>query len=662
MAGGFRKFLDSLSDGVGRDLPLFEGEEAEPIVRYREPNPDELALGWAEVEDEKTGRPVLQLVGVSQEDRNAHFYVVGATRTGKTKLLEKMIEQDIKNGEGFGVIDPHGDLIEAVKERLALTPENLDERVVLIDPTNAECSVCFNPLELPEGVKSAELAAELVEVFEKIWSKAWGDRMADIFRNTLIALIENNLTLDEVLLFLTDAAFRAKLLRQVKNEKCREYFANEFNVLNPKTRSEWITSTSNKVRTFLSDERVRQIFLSPKSSFNFREIMDSGKILLVKLDKGRLKGASELLGSLILSKIQMAAFTRTNVRMSERKPFYLYIDEFQNFATDSFVETLAESAKYKLSLILVHQNLAQLPPELRASVLGNCNLQAYFRVARHDAELLAKEAFAGVYGDAPKWEGHIQQLQVLPNRVCVVKKNAGGMVFIRIPDITPAWQEAGMDESEFEAEVREAQIGERYVRRRDDIETEYRARMAALDASGEPENFRVKKAGEVTSYEEMIRGGENDEVEFKASLRWLHEQKEEEKPMEYLIVKAVSAFMNTRGGVLFIGVRDDGDILGIEKDYETILHPNKRDGFLLQLTRAINKYLGREFHQYAAIRIVSIRDKDICVVSVSRSELPVYLKDGDKEGFFIRATASSQSMRLREANEYIKAHFSKYEI
>ncbi|MHB8660950.1 MAG: RNA-binding domain-containing protein [Minisyncoccota bacterium] len=627
-----------------------------PRVYDRTPTPDELALGYAWGEDE--GGELFQLKGVSQEDRRAHFYVVGATRTGKTKLLEEMIEQDIKNGEGFGVIDPHGDLVEAVKERLALAPENLDERVVLIDPTDKESSVCFNPLELPEGIKAAELAAELVLVFKKIWFDAWGARTDEIFRNTLIALIENDLTIAEFSLVLRDAEVRKRLLANVKNETCREFFIEQYGAWNAKTKTEWTAPILNKVGALLSDDRVREIFVSRESSFNLRRIMDEGKIILVKLDKGRLKGASELLGSLLLSKIQMAAFSRTDVRMSERRQFYLYIDEFQNFATESFRNTLDEAAKYKLSLVLAHQNLSQLPSELRASVLTNCGLQAYFRVARLDAELLAKEAFAGVYGEAPKWEDFFQELQTLPPRVCVVKnKIAGGVVFIRIPDITPAWEDAGMDEKEFEAVVKDARIGERYLRRRDEIEREYAERRGILGASDEMESFREDEASKVVSYEEMIQRGENERVEFKMSIRHGYENKGVIKPAEYIIAKGISSFMNADGGTLFVGVHDSGEILGIENDYATVKNKN-RDGFLLQLTNIINHHLGKEFHQYTNATIRKLADKDICVIEVSRSKTPVFLRiAGKKEEFFIRSSASSQPMDPREMTEYIRTHF-----
>jgi hypothetical protein len=331
-------------------------------------------------------------------------------------------------------------------------------------------------------VAPSEQAAELVLIFKKIWYDAWGARMEDILKNTLVALIENGRTLADLTLILTDESARAKLTANLKNETCREFFV-KYNGWTNGTRSEWTESTLNKVNAFLSDERIRQIFLSPKSSFNLREIIDDGKILLVKLDKGRLKGSSDLLGSLILSKIQMAAFSRTDIAERERRPFYLYIDEFQNFATESFVDILAEARKYKLSLIIAHQNLAQLPDKLRASILGNCGLQAYFRISRLDAELLAKESFAGLYAEPPGWEGYIQQLQGLPQRVCLVKnKIEGGIVIISTPDVP----EYAASPAELET------IGRHYLRDREEIEEGHRKTRATL-AEGERDVFRESK-------------------------------------------------------------------------------------------------------------------------------------------------------------------------
>jgi hypothetical protein len=600
-------------------------------------------LGFTSGKD-SDGRRIFQLKGISQKARSTHFYVIGASGTGKTKFLESLIKQDIKNGEGFGVLDPHGDLIENLKAYIALAEDDLNERVVLIDPTDKINSVCFNPLELSDGVSPAAQAAELVLVFKKIWGDSWGARMEDIFRNTLIVLIENGLTLAEVPLILTDDAVRVKLTANIKNETCRDFFA-KFDSWSKTVRREWTESTLNKVNAFLSDDRVRQIFLSPKSSFNLRDVMDNGKILLVKLDKGHLKGASDILGSLLMSKIQMAAFARTDIKESERKPFYLYVDEFQNFATESFIDTLDEARKYKLSLTLANQNLGQLPPDLRASVLTNCGIQAYFRISRYDAELLAKESYAGIFAEPQGWETYIQQLQSLPLRVCLIKnKIQGGITIIRTLNV-----------EDNEAPAKE--IGGRYLRKRKDIEKEYQARRGGLTGSYEPDGFRENKQKATgRNYEALIQDGESNRVEFKGSLRWNYETGGRDRIMEYAIVKAASAFMNSEGGTLFIGVGDDGEILGIKKDLDTL--KGNKDSFLLQLINVTNQYLGKEFNQYADVKIVPINSKDVCIVEVAASAMPVFLKNAGKEEFYVRASASSQSMSVREANEYIKTHFA----
>ncbi|OYV25610.1 MAG: hypothetical protein B7W98_03760, partial [Parcubacteria group bacterium 20-58-5] len=171
------------------------------------------------------------------------------------------------------------------------------------------------------------------------------------------------------------------------------------------------------------------------------------------------------------------------------------------------------------------------------------------------------------------------------------------------------------------------------------------------------ESFREDEASKVVNYEEMIKGGENNEVEFKESLRFGYENGEVSKRVEHMVAKAVSAFMNTEGGTLFIGVQDDGKILGLEKDYATFTHKNK-DDFVLQLAQVINKYIGKQFHHYANVKVVPIGGQDVCAVSVSKSNKPVYLKNGDVREFYIRATASSQPMNIEESNGYIEAHFS----
>lgn len=498
MKSDFRKFLRLVFGSPPKVLPIWEsGENLEPLKRFRSPNPDELALGWAAGKDETDNREVHQLKGVSQENRDTHFYVVGASGSGKTKFLESLIKQDVENGLGFGIIDPHGDLTEDVKGYLYALhkdrPESLQERVILIDPTNTERVVAFNPLEITKGESAASIASELTEAFKKIWRDAWGARMEDLLKNTLIALIQNNLTLAELPLFLTDPEVRRKILERVRHGVSRQYF-ERFNGLPHRTQAEWMESTLNKVNAFLFDDNIRQMLSSPKSSFNLREVMDEGKILLVKLDKGRLKGSADLLGSLLLAKIQSAAFSRTDTPELQRRKFYLYIDEFQNFATESFIGMLGEARKYRLALLLAHQNLAQLPAALRASILSNCGLQAYFRISRDDSNILAKESLASIYNDPPGWERYIQALQELPRRGCVIKnKIDGGVIAVRTLDFAPPHEFAETDEEEFVKQVAACGIGKNYLCDRKKIEDEYQARRENLLKADDSESFREPK-------------------------------------------------------------------------------------------------------------------------------------------------------------------------
>ena len=499
---GFKSFFKKLFER--KVTALISSPAPEVKIKQRQPSKDELTLGWAWGIAEENDERLYQLKGIEQKYRDTHFYIIGASGSGKTKFLEHLIQQDIENEEGFGVVDPHGDLIEDVKGWLyfnRLNRMDLDEKVVLIEPSNPKATVSFNPLEKIKGITPEEQAGELVEVFKKIWWDSWGARMEDILRNSLIALSENNLTLIELPLLLSDSSVRKRILKKVQNPTCLQRF-REFDSLNPNTRREWVESTLNKVNAFLSDHRIRQIFTLPKSSFNLRKIIDDKKILLVKLERGRLKGGADLLGSLILSKIQMAAFSRTDLSPGKRVPFYLYIDEFQNFATKSFIETLSEARKYRLSLILAHQNLSQLPKELRASILANCGTQACFRVSREDADLLAKELLGTLYRQPPGWELNIQSLQELPSRYCFVKNKAeGGIILIETPEVPFPWQVSaqaggelnGVTEETFKETIERARMGADYLIDRKKIEKEYQKRYKKLTSASGPTIFREPK-------------------------------------------------------------------------------------------------------------------------------------------------------------------------
>jgi hypothetical protein len=476
-------------EGAPSETSLADCDKEEPISESPDFGDKEktLELGWHWSENKEE----FQLAKIADSDRLNHFYVIGATGTGKTKFLEYLIRQDIEKGNGFGVIDPHGDLIEDIKGFLVLRYEPDDEiisnRVILIDPADPDFTVTFNPLEKVSGVPIAEQANELISAFRKIWSDSWGVRMEDLMRNSLIALAEAELTLTEIPQFLTNRGVRQGILEKVSHPLAQEYF-KRFDTMTDRSQVTWIEPIMNKIGAFFSDDRIRHIFSSEKSSFNIREIMDHQRILLIKLDKGKLKDSADLLGSLLMAKIQMAAFSRSDILQRKRIPFYLYIDEFQNFASESFSIVLSEARKYGLSLIMAHQTLAQISEEMKSLILGNTGVQVYFRINRHDASLLAKEAFEysghevkRVSGSRPtywslgeEWERYTSELQTLPPRVCYVKhKIEGGVIAIRTADIETAQEEfidiAGMTETEYLNLIKNIPFGKKYLVSRAEI-------------------------------------------------------------------------------------------------------------------------------------------------------------------------------------------------
>ena len=451
---------------------------------------------------------------ITQEDRGTHFYIIGATRMGKSKFLEFLISQDIGRN-GFGVLDPHGDLIEDIKTHLSFALDEIEEKhgkeaaqnfyqkIVLIDPINPKEVACFNPLENIPGVPAYEQALELLGAFKKIWSEFWGPRMENLLRSSLICLIENNLTLLELPYFLTNKDFRLRIVKNTSHALTRDYFLSHFEKLAPRTQNEWMESTLDKVNAFLSDDRIRLILSSPKSTFHFREIMDNQKILLVNLSKGKLKDNSYLLGSLILASLWTAALSRSDIPKSKRIPFHLFIDEFQNFASESFCDILSEAAKYGLYLTMAHQNLGQLSRDptidLQGSILGNTGVQVYFRVSHQDAPYLAKECFLTTavevkayklspeaidydyYTYQEEWEKYFQELVTLPKRCCYVKhKIEGGAIKLTTEEIPEFWKEAGYTQDQLKVIMDDINLGSPYFVGKDKLEERSQKRLGKL--------------------------------------------------------------------------------------------------------------------------------------------------------------------------------------
>ncbi len=349
------------------------------------------------------GGLVAQPLVVPGNYRSTHMYVVGASGSGKSSLLMNLNIQDLRSGIGLCVIDPHGDLTTALIPHLNKRREN----TYLLDLADMDKALAYNPLERKPGVPVAEQVGKLILAFKRIWEDSWGARMEDILRHSLALLIEQGYTLAEFERLLSDSDFRQMLLEATTIDQTRDYFENRYNAWSPTARMVNTESSLNKVSAFLADPRIGARMSQPKSGFNVKEIMDSGGVLLVNLAKGRLAGNADLFGALLMSDIEMSFLSR---KAGERKPFALYVDEFQNIATESFATVLTEARKFGLCLTMAHQSLKQLDDKLVSLILGNAQTQVYFRVARLDAERLAKES-ANIVAQLEEQENRMIQEQ-----------------------------------------------------------------------------------------------------------------------------------------------------------------------------------------------------------------------------------------------------------
>jgi len=330
--------------------------------------------------------------GIKRADRRAHMYVIGKTGTGKSTLLETLIRQDIENGEGLALLDPHGDLVEKV---LAAVPEKRKLDLIYFNVPDAAKPLGFNPLESVAPQKRSLAASGLLDAFKKIWADTWGPRLEHILRNALLALLDQpEATLADVLRLLDDAGFRRAMMTRVYNPQVRDFWLREYENYPLRLRAEAIAPIQNKVGAFLSNPILNRILTQPKSSFDLRRVMDERKILLVNLAKGRIgEDTSALLGALLVTKIGLAGLERSDTPEENRPDFYLYMDEFQNFATASLASMLSELRKYRVGMILAHQYLSQLDVQVRDAILGNVGTIISFRLGLSDAEILAKELY-----------------------------------------------------------------------------------------------------------------------------------------------------------------------------------------------------------------------------------------------------------------------------
>lgn len=335
-----------------------------------------------------------KVFGIQRKDRRQHMYVLGKSGMGKSTLLSNMLLQDIKNGDGVCVVDPHGEMVE---DLLGVIPKERLNDVVYFNPSDIEYHVGFNVLEVYDDRYKHLVASGIMGIFTKIWANVWSSRMEYILNNCILALIDTpGSTLLGIPRLLVDKDYRQKIVNNIKDPVVRTFWIHEYETWEDRYRKEAIAPIQNKVGQFLSSSITRNILGQTKSTINIPEIMDKQKIFLVNLSKGRVgEDNSALLGAMIITKLQLAAMERVKIEEHKRKDFYLYVDEFQNFVTDSFATILSEARKYRLNLTIAHQYVAQLETDsntvVRDAVFGNVGTMIIGRVGAADAAFLETE-------------------------------------------------------------------------------------------------------------------------------------------------------------------------------------------------------------------------------------------------------------------------------
>ena len=329
--------------------------------------------------------------GIKRVDRLSHVYIIGKTGTGKSTLIETLATQDIRNGEGLTVVDPHGSLVDRLAESV---PEHRRNDVIFFDPTDPLQPYRYNPLARVSPEKRPLAAGALLEVFHKMWGeRAWGQRMEHILRNSLLAMLDlPKATLPDILRLLRDDSFRKRVAENVRHKPVADFWRYEFPKFAFGYRTESTSPIVNKVSAFLSYPVLYKIFTEKRQMLDFREIMDKRKILLINLASGKLGfDAAGLLGGMLVTSLGLAAFSRADTPEGDRLDHFLYLDEFQNVTTQSLAAFLAELRKFRLAILMAHQYMHQLDPDVLHAVLGNAATLISFRLGAKDAPLLACE-------------------------------------------------------------------------------------------------------------------------------------------------------------------------------------------------------------------------------------------------------------------------------
>ena len=335
-------------------------------------------------------RNQLTRFGIKRADRRAHLYLLGKTGTGKSSLLESLMIDDIQKGYGFALLDPHGDLVKRIKARI---PWSRRDDVIDFNVPDPHQPYGFNPLANVAVSKRPLATSGLLQVFKHLWNDSWGPRLEYILRNCLLSLLDYpNADLSDILKLLSDRDFRKKVIPFIANEQIKDFWIKEFDKYPERLRAEAVSPIQNKVGAFLVNPLLHKILTDPEKPLSLRRVMDEGKILLVNLAKGSIgEDTSNLLGSLLISRFDLAALSRADTPETERGDYTLYLDEFHSFTTQSLVLMLSELRKYRLSLVLAHQYLTQLEPSIKDAILGNVGTIIIFRIGANDAEVFAQE-------------------------------------------------------------------------------------------------------------------------------------------------------------------------------------------------------------------------------------------------------------------------------
>ena len=369
------------------------------IIKYAPPPPELPILGRVKPEDASfIGRTnyvaALEkkefVFGIKRVDRRRHMYIIGKSGVGKSKLLELLLRQDIAYGHGLCLMDPHGDVIDAMLEFI---PENRIDDVVIIDPADMNHPVSFNPLANVDQSFKHQLAQGLIEVMEKQFGANWTPRLEHVFRFTVLALLDYpHATMRGMISMLTDRNYRQKVIEYIEDDMVKRFWAIEFADWSEKFDTDAIIPLVNKLGQFLSDPLLRNIFGQKENKVNLEELMNKKKIVFINLSKGRLgEENSSFLGSMFITKLKQAGMSRASMAERDRHDFYLYVDEFHNLVTETFENILSEARKYGMCLTVAHQYVSQLIPRVQAAVLGNTGTIVIFRIGGEDPVKLAPE-------------------------------------------------------------------------------------------------------------------------------------------------------------------------------------------------------------------------------------------------------------------------------